>query len=302
MKRLTGNFNLPHLSFIFTFPLQYLFLLHSQGLEFMIPSLFSILTCIDRNISYHWYCHLQKSQPPHLRDSRLHSSQETEIDFRWEMCEGNWVSVMGVDKVLSKFQDDNNRKLGVPILKASQQKQISENCGRNLLNVKAELTMPTFLKFHLAGLTQCTQWNTIQVFLGLTENVRCTRLKFRPGVQGVHIDSTGDWVNKPCLQQQKSRMQIEIQFKSPVTGSTTAINHKVVCSAFHALSMLFAQPPPHHFVCHPKSVITLLPTVVCQLPFISQVFLSLNNRTWRSSAVPYFYKFIKRDRVTVTTM
>ena len=64
---------------------------------------------------------------------------------------------MGVDKVLSKFQDDNNRKLGVPILKASQQKQISENCGRNLLNVKAELTMPTFLKFHLAGLTQCTQ-------------------------------------------------------------------------------------------------------------------------------------------------
>lgn len=33
---------------------------------------------------------------------------------------------MGVDNVLSKFQDDNNDKLGVPILQASQQKQISE--------------------------------------------------------------------------------------------------------------------------------------------------------------------------------
>lgn len=49
---------------------------------------------------------------------------------------------MGVDKVLSKFQDDNNDKLEIPILQALQQKQISENCGRNLFNVQSELTVP----------------------------------------------------------------------------------------------------------------------------------------------------------------
>lgn len=62
-----------------------------------------------------------------------------------------------MDKVLSKFSDDNSGKIGVPILQASQQKQISENCGRNLFNVRAELTVPTFLKFLLADMMQYAQ-------------------------------------------------------------------------------------------------------------------------------------------------
>lgn len=44
MKRLTGTLTQPHLSssLVFTFPLQYLFLFHSQSLELKITSLFSI--------------------------------------------------------------------------------------------------------------------------------------------------------------------------------------------------------------------------------------------------------------------
>lgn len=67
-----------------------------------------------------------------------------------------------VAAILSKFQKDSCEtlrgsifnKVSVPIFEVSQQKQILENCDRNLFNVQAEQTTPTFLKFNLAGSRQ----------------------------------------------------------------------------------------------------------------------------------------------------
>lgn len=147
--------------------------------------------------------------------------------------------------------------------------------------------MPTLFEFHLAGLTQYTQWNTIQVFLGLTQKAGLTQLKLRHEDQGVHIDITEDWVNKPSLRLQKGRMQVEIKFQSSVTTSTTAINHKVVPVLPFVLRQCFLSSPSPPF---------------CFLPFISQVVLNLNNRPCGSLLCYEFYKFVLSDCVTVTTM
>lgn len=53
--------------------------------------------------------------------------------------------------VIDKLGAPFSASVSVPILEVSQQKQILENCGRNLFNVQAEQTMLTFLKFHVAG-------------------------------------------------------------------------------------------------------------------------------------------------------
>lgn len=79
-------------------------------------------------------------------------SQGTEIDFRWEMCEGNWVLGTGMDKVLSISQDNNNDKLGVPFL-AEFLDQFYKHCNQNK---SLKIVVDIFLMFRLSW--QCPRF------------------------------------------------------------------------------------------------------------------------------------------------
>lgn len=72
LQRLAGTLNMTNLSFIFTFPFHYLFLFHSQSVEFKTASLFPIFDFYKSKHFHHQYCSVRKWQTTHLRDSRLH--------------------------------------------------------------------------------------------------------------------------------------------------------------------------------------------------------------------------------------